>query len=86
VPPNDRGWLDDDERFLPARPEPEQHDPKRTIQRSEPRLRLPLSVGRELLAQCKFNDRLLAAASEEGESAAKKSGHEIEQNPHGVRL
>ena len=44
------------------------------------------SVCRELLAQRQLDDRLLVAASEQCESAAKKCRREIEESPHDARL
>ena len=41
-----------------------------------------VSVCRELLAQRQLDDRLLVAASEEGESAAKKRRDEGEESSH----
>ena len=51
---------------------PEERNPKGTVQRREFRLWSRLSVRCELLAQGKFDDRLLPATSEEGQNTAKK--------------
>ncbi len=72
VPANHSARLDDDKGVFPARPEPEERNPEGTIERCEFGLRSRLGVRCELLAQGKLDDRLLVAASEEGESAAKK--------------
>ena len=82
MPTDHRVRLDDDEDLFPARPEPQECNPEGTIERREPGLRSRLGVGRELLAQGQLDDRLLIAASEEGESTAKKDRREIEQSLH----
>jgi hypothetical protein len=82
VPPDHSVWLDDDEGIFPLRPEPGQRNLKGAIQRREPGLRSRLGVRCELLAQSKFDDRLLIIASEEGETTAKKCRREIEQSLH----
>jgi hypothetical protein len=82
MPAHNRVRLDDDEDLLPARPEPGQRNPEGAIQRCEPRLRSRLGVRRELLAQGQLDDRLLIAASEEGDCTAKKRRRQIEQSLH----
>ena len=86
MPANHRVRLDDHQGVSPARPEPEECNPERAIERREPRSRRLQSVCCELLAQCQFNDRLLVPASKEGKSATKKCRQEIEQSPHRARL
>jgi len=78
VPANHGAWLDDYQGVFPARPEPEECNPERAIERAERGSRLFVSVCRELLAQRQLDDCLFVAASEEGESAVKKSHREIE--------
>ncbi len=78
VPPNDRVRLDDHEGVFPARPGAGQRYPEGAINRRELGLRSGLSVRCQLLAQSKLDDRLLVTASEERESAVKKSRRETE--------
>ncbi len=59
---------------------------KPTIDRSEPGLQSRLSVGCELLAQSKLDDRLLIPTSEEGGAAAKKCREEEEGSHRGEIL
>jgi hypothetical protein len=71
--PADRGLgLDDDRYLLPARPELVECDPEGTIKGGEPRPGSRLGASSELLAKGKFDDRLLFAASEQGQSTAKQ--------------
>ena len=85
--PTDHGvGLHDDQDFSPAWPELEERNPEGTIDRSEPRLQSRLSVGCELLAQSKLDDRLLIPTSEEGGAAAKKCREEEEGSHRGEIL
>jgi len=72
VPADDRLGLDDDQYFLPARPEPVQRDPEGAVKGCELGPESRLGVGGELLAQGKLDDRLLPATSEEGQDTAEK--------------
>ncbi len=75
--PADHGFRADDyEMLFPARPDSGKHDPERTIERREPRSRPIMAVDRELLSQCKFNDRLFLATPEEGEETLKQGNCE----------
>ena len=77
--------LDDDQDFFPSRPEPEQCHPEGTIERRELGLPSRLGIRCELLPQGKLDDRLLIAASEEGENRAKEHRREIEESLHRER-
>jgi hypothetical protein len=46
---------------------------------------LAAGEGRELLAKGQFDDRLLPAASEEGQNTANRQRREAEQSLHGAR-
>ena len=85
MPTDPRVGLDNDWDFFPERPEPEERNPRGTIEGCEFGLRSFLSVCCELLAQNKLDDCLLFPTSEEGEAAVKKQRREIEQSPHGAR-
>ena len=78
MPTGHRVRLDDDQDLVPSRPEPEQRHPEGAIERCELGLPWRLRIGCELLPQGQFDDGLLIAASEEGESRAKGRRHEIE--------
>jgi hypothetical protein len=69
--PADHGVrLDDDQYFLPARPEPVQCDPEGAVNGCEPWPGSPLGVG--VLAKGQLDDRLVPATSEEGQNTAKQ--------------
>ena len=71
--PADHGLgLDNDQDFLPARPEPVEHDPEGAIKGCEPRSGSRLGVDRELLAKGQLDDRVLPASSEEGQNAGQQ--------------
>ena len=71
--PADHGLgLDDDQYFLPARPELVECDPEGAIKGAESRRRSRLGVGGELLAKGKFDDHLLPAISEERQHTARQ--------------
>ena len=71
--PADHGLgLDEDQYFLPARPEPVERDPEGAVKGCEPRRGSALGVGGELLAKGKLDDCLLPASSEEGQNAGKQ--------------
>jgi hypothetical protein len=74
--------LDDDQGFFPTRPDPRQHDPEASISRRDSRAVSLLGKRCELLTERKFDDRLLASASEEGRDASKGDRCEFEQLAH----
>ena len=75
--------LDDDQGLFPARPEPGQKDPENPIRRSDPWLGPSLGVGRKLLTQGEFDDRLLRSTSKEGEETAREDRPEVDPCPQG---
>ena len=85
MPTDHRVRLDNDQDLFPSRPESEQRHPEGAIERRELGLRPRLGVGCELLPQGQLDDRLLIAASEEGENRAKEHRREIEQSLHRER-
>ena len=82
MPTDHRIRFYEDEDCFPACTKPEEHNPKRPIERRELGLRSRLSIRRKLLAQRQLDDRLLTAAPEEGEATAKKCRREIEESLH----
>ena len=83
MPTDHRIRLDDGQDLFPSRPEPEQRNPEGAIKGRGPGSYL--GIGGELLAKGELDDRLLIAASEEGESTAKEHRREIEQSLHRER-
>ena len=71
MPAHDGVGLDDAENVSPSKPSSRKRDPEGAIERSQSRLNLLVCVGGELLAQRQLDDRLLAAASEEGADTDK---------------
>ena len=82
VPPDHRLRLDDNQGFPPAGPEPMDCNPEGPIELSKPGP-VPLGVNSQLLAKGKLHDRLLAAASEEGERRTEQCCDQREQVFHG---
>ena len=74
--------LDDDDDVLPSRPDPRQQHPEASIGWCDAGSASLLGEGRELLAEGKFDDRLLASASKEGRDTSKGDRREFEQLPH----
>jgi len=81
VPANNLFGLDDDERPLPARPEPPEYHPEEAIRQSKPWLRVPYLQGRELLPQSKdFQEQRPARAEDAGNQTdenTQRSEHEV---------
>ena len=86
VPAHHRVGLNDDEDLLPAGPEPAECDPEDSIDRPGPRLSLRLGVEGQLLAKGKLHDRLLPAASDQGESRAEQCRDQRQASFHGMEI
>ena len=84
VPPDHGVGLDDDQDLPPAGPEPAERDPEGSIERPGLGLRLRPGIKGQLLAEGKLHDRLLAAASEEGEGRAKQARDQRQESFHDI--
>ena len=84
MPPDHGVGLNDDKDLPPAGPEPAECNPELPIDLSEPGLTLRLGVNGQLLAKGKLDDRLPAAASEEGEGRAKQARDHRQESFHGM--
>ena len=67
--------LDNNQRLLPSRPEPPQHNPEEPIRSSKSRLRTPLPQDRKLLPERQVFQQQVAAR-------AKEVNSQNEQKPH----
>jgi len=78
MPSHHRVRLDDDEGFLPPRPEPGERHSEGAIEWSQPRLRFQSIVGGKLLAKSELDDYLLAVAAKKCGNASHDECREME--------
>jgi hypothetical protein len=80
--PGDNGfWFDNDQDVAPSRPKPTQQNPKYPILHSQPRARMFSVKHAQLLAQGKNFKSKIAARTEEGAEASKRSAKEGNHEP-----
>jgi len=71
VPADDCFGRNDDEGFLPSRPDPPSNDPKELIEEAEARARMPPFQYRELLSECEILQNKTSATAEKTNQGSK---------------
>jgi hypothetical protein len=71
VPADDCFGRNDDEGFLPSRPDPPSNDPKELIEEAEPRARMSPFQYRELLSECEILQNKTSATAEKTNQGSK---------------